>query len=55
MGHRLEVYTDEATAQEIIRTSESFGIQAQIIGRVEAVDGEAKVTVEGPHGTFTYT
>ena len=55
MGHRLEVYTDEATAHEIIRTSESFGIQAQIIGRVEAVDGEAKVTVEGPHGTFTYT
>ena len=55
MGHRLEVYTDEATAQEIIRTSESFGIQAQIIGRVEAVEGEAKVTVEGPHGTFTYT
>ena len=55
MGHRLEVYTDEATAQEIIRTSESFGIQAQIIGRVEAVDGEAKITVEGPHGTFTYT
>ena len=55
MGHRLEVYTDETTAQEIIRTSESFGIQAQIIGRVEAIDGEAKVTVEGPHGTFTYT
>ena len=55
MGHRLEVYTDEASAQEIIRTSESFGIQAQIIGRVEAVEGEAKVTVEGPHGTFTYT
>ena len=55
MGHRLEVYTDEATAQEIIRTSESCGIQAQIIGRVEAVEGEAKVTVEGPHGTFTYT
>ena len=54
MGHRLEVYTDEASAQEIIRTSESFGIQAQIIGRVEAVEGEAKVTVEGPHGTFTY-
>ena len=55
MGHRLEVYTDETTAQEIIRTSESFGIRAQIIGRVEAIDGEAKVTVEGPHGTFTYT
>ncbi|MGB0247660.1 MAG: AIR synthase related protein [Flavobacteriales bacterium] len=55
MGHRLEVYTDEATAQEIIKVSESFGIAAQIIGRVEAKDGKAEVTVNGPHGTYTYS
>ena len=55
MGHRLEVYTDETTAQEIIKVSESFGIAAQIIGRVEAKDGKAEVTVNGPHGTHTYS
>ena len=55
MGHRLEVYTDETTAQEIIKASESFGIAAQIIGRVEAKDGKAEVTVNGPHGTHTYS
>lgn len=55
MGHRLEVYTDEATAQEIIKVSESFGIAAQIIGRVEVKDGKAEVTVNGPHGTYTYS
>lgn len=55
MGHRLEVYTDETTAQEIIKVSESFGIAAQIIGRVEAKDGKAEVTVNGPHGTYTYS
>ena len=55
MGHRLEVYTDETTAQEIIKVSESFGIAAQIIGRVEAKDGKAEVTVNGTHGTHTYS
>lgn len=55
MGHRLEVYTDETTAQEIIKVSESFGIAAQIIGRVEAKDGKAEVTVNGSHGTHTYS
>ena len=55
MGHRLEVYTDEETAREIIKVSESFGIAAQIIGRVEVKEGKAKVTVNGPHGTYTYS
>ena len=55
MGHRLEVYTDEVTAEAIAETSRSFGIEAQIIGRVEQSEGPAKVTVAGPHGTYTYT
>ena len=55
MGHRLEVYTDEATATAIVETSERFGIEAQIIGHVERTDGPAKVTVSGPYGTYSYT
>ena len=55
MGHRLEVYTDERTAQSIMETSRSFGIDAQIIGRVESKSGGAQVTIEGPYGTFQYT
>ena len=55
MGHRLEVYTDEVTAEAILATSRHFGIEAQIIGRVEATDGPSKVTVAGPHGTYSYT
>lgn len=35
MGHRLEIYTDEKTADEIIAISNSFGIAAQVIGRCE--------------------
>jgi phosphoribosylformylglycinamidine cyclo-ligase len=53
MGHRMEIYTDEITAQEIITISKSFGVAAQIIGRVESAE-QKKVTVKSPHGTFTY-
>ncbi|QCK13826.1 AIR synthase related protein [Mangrovivirga cuniculi] len=53
MGHRMEVYTDEETAKEIIKISESFDIPAQIIGRVEASE-KPKVTVSSEHGTFEY-
>lgn len=40
MGHRLEVYLNEADAQAIIDISKSFNIDAQIIGRVEDGKGE---------------
>ena len=36
MGHRMEIYLDEAYADEVIKTSRSFGIDARIIGHVEA-------------------
>ena len=35
MGCRLEVYCEKENAQTIIETAQSFGITAQIIGRVE--------------------
>jgi phosphoribosylformylglycinamidine cyclo-ligase len=35
MGHRLEIYTDEITAEHLIRISRSFDIDAKVIGRVE--------------------
>jgi len=36
MGTRLEIYTNEADAETMIATARSFGIDAQVIGRVEA-------------------
>ena len=35
MGCRLEIYCEKENAQTIIETAQSFGIAAQIIGRVE--------------------
>ncbi len=54
MGHRLEFYVPEARAAEIISISASFGIEAHVIGKVEAGTGR-EVVITGPHGTFTYS
>ena len=53
MGHRLEVYLSEKYASQIVAIASSFGVDAQIIGRVEAGD-KSKVTVASPYGLFEY-
>lgn len=53
MGHRMEIYLDSEHAQSIIDISKSFGIDAQIIGRVEKAD-KAKLTIRSEFGTFYY-
>jgi phosphoribosylformylglycinamidine cyclo-ligase len=53
MGHRMELYVNEAIAADVIKISESFNIPAQIIGRVEA-SPEKKLTIKSPYGTFEY-
>jgi phosphoribosylformylglycinamidine cyclo-ligase len=46
MGHRLEIYTDAKSAETMIEISKSFGVDAQIIGFVEAYSGK-KLTISG--------
>jgi len=53
MGHRLEVYLPEDKAQEVIAISESFGIEAKIVGRVEASE-QKQVTIISEYGEFVY-
>ncbi len=53
MGHRMELYVPEEIAAGIIEISKSFGVDAQIVGRVEQFDGK-KLTIESEHGTFNY-
>lgn len=52
-GHRLEIYLDASLAEDIIEISKSFGVAAQIIGRVEASSSK-KLTIKSRYGTFTY-
>ncbi|MBL0036054.1 MAG: phosphoribosylformylglycinamidine cyclo-ligase [Flavobacteriales bacterium] len=53
MGHRLEFYVPQARAAEIIAMSNAFGIDAKVIGRVEAAPVK-EVVLTSPYGTFTY-
>ena len=52
-GHRMELYVPEAIAADIIAISQSFGVAAQIVGRVEASDVK-KLTIVSEYGTFEY-
>lgn len=38
MGHRLEIFTDAAAADRMIRAAGQLGIEGKIVGRVEAAD-----------------
>ena len=40
MGARLEIYTNENDAETLISISKSFGVDAQVIGRVEEAVGK---------------
>ena len=53
MGHRMEVYVKPEDAQKVIDITKSFGIDAQIVGRVEASD-KAEVDITSPYGQFHY-
>lgn len=53
MGHRMEVYLDEKYAQQVINISKNFGVDAQVVGRVEK-SGEKQVTIKSSNFEFTY-
>lgn len=53
MGHRMELYLPQQVAQQAIEISNSFGIEARIIGRVETAKTK-QVTLKTPHGEFVY-
>ena len=53
MGHRMEIYLPESQAHKVIDITESFNIEARIVGRVEA-SAEKKLTIQSPEGIFQY-
>ncbi|MDG1901624.1 MAG: AIR synthase-related protein [Bacteroidales bacterium] len=53
MGHRMELYIPREIAADIINMSNEFGIEAQIIGRVEKSDSK-KLSIISEFGTFQY-
>lgn len=53
MGHRMEVYLPREIAPDVIAISKSYGVDAQIIGRVEKAE-QNKLTLISELGTFEY-
>ena len=52
-GHRMELYVSQDVAEEIIRISKSFNVEAKIVGRVENA-AEKKLTIKSEFGEFVY-
>jgi phosphoribosylformylglycinamidine cyclo-ligase len=52
-GHRMELYVPSDIAQDIIAISNTFGVEAQIVGRVKASQSK-KLTIQSEFGTFEY-
>lgn len=53
MGHRIEIYIPPQYANEIITISQSFNIDAQIIGTVEKSQ-QTELIIETPYGIISY-
>ncbi len=53
MGHRLEVFTNEAAAEKMIAAGRSFGIEAQVVGRVEEA-AVSSLVLKGSFGEISY-
>ena len=55
MGHRLEIFTNQAAANKMIAIANTLNIEAKIIGRVEApINNQKKLTVKGSFGEIIY-
>ena len=54
MGHRLEIFTNEASASALIALAKTFNIESQIIGRVEA-SSQKELILKGSFGTESFS
>ena len=53
-GHRMELYVPEEIAEDLINISKSFGVDAQIVGRVEQSETK-KLSINSTYGKFEYS
>ena len=53
MGHRFELYVPEEVVDDLIEISQSFNVNAQVVGHVEASPIK-ELIIETPNGSFEY-
>jgi phosphoribosylformylglycinamidine cyclo-ligase len=56
MGHRMELYCEESTANEIIKIARRFNVDSKIIGQCEKSPSKEKnvIKINSEFGSFTY-
>ena len=52
MGHRMEIYVRPEIARRVIEISQSFNIDAQVVGHID--EGKRSLTIMSEYGTFDY-
>jgi phosphoribosylformylglycinamidine cyclo-ligase len=53
MGHRFEFYVSEEIVDDIIEISESFSVDARVVGHVESAERK-EVSILSEFGEFVY-
>lgn len=53
MGHRMEIYLDPSDAERVIEIAAGYGVEAQIIGRIEEARAN-QLIIESEFGRFEY-
>jgi phosphoribosylformylglycinamidine cyclo-ligase len=53
MGHRMEIYTDQKSADQIIAIANQFNMEARIVGYCEPAE-QKKLTIQSEFGVFEY-
>ncbi|MHA1234530.1 MAG: phosphoribosylformylglycinamidine cyclo-ligase, partial [Promethearchaeota archaeon] len=56
MGHRMEIYCDETTAQDIIKISKKYNIDSKIIGFCQNSTSKSQnlLEIKSEFGSFSY-
>ncbi|MAK07697.1 MAG: hypothetical protein CMG94_06705 [Marinoscillum sp.] len=53
MGHRMEIYCDKVSANSIMEISETFNVEAKVIGRVEKSE-KKELIIENEEETIEF-
>jgi len=53
MGHRMEIYLDPSDAGRVMEIAAGYGVEAQIIGRIEEAQAN-QLIIESEYGRFEY-
>lgn len=54
MGHRLELYVNEKAAEGILAEAKALGLEAAVVGRVEATQGPARLSLHHEGQVYAY-